>query len=110
MSDNDVVLSGEYRLLLHDVLNEVLNGFAVSDFESAVGSENKVKEFFAEVCEIPEVNDCRLELSQCRIEIFRNALRETLRELCVEEFHTRTGIDFEEGERSLSFLTELLLS
>jgi hypothetical protein len=35
---------------------------------------------------------------------FRNALRETLRELGIEEFHTRTGYDFDEGKAILAKL------
>ena len=38
----------------------------------------------------------------------RNALRETIRELGVEEFHTRTGYDFEQGEAILQKLNRLV--
>ena len=38
----------------------------------------------------------------------RNALRETIRELGVEEFHTRTGYDFDEGKAILRELDKLL--
>jgi hypothetical protein len=39
---------------------------------------------------------------------FRNALSETIRELGIEEFHTRTGYDFGEGSAYLKKLDQLL--
>ena len=49
-----------------------------------------------------------LTLGVIEIRSVRNALRETIRELGVEEFHTRTGYDFEQGEALLQKLTRIL--
>jgi hypothetical protein len=38
----------------------------------------------------------------------QNALRETIRELGVEEFHARTGYEFEQGKAVLAKLDQLL--
>jgi len=49
-----------------------------------------------------------ISLDSMETTAFRNALRETLRELGVEEFHTRTGFDFDEGEAILAKLDKWL--
>ena len=47
-------------------------------------------------------------LGTAEIIAVRNALRETVRELGAEEFHTRTGYDFEVGKTMLAKLNDLL--
>jgi hypothetical protein len=45
-----------------------------------------------------------IPLGRRQVVVFRNALSETLRELGLEEFHTRTGYEFAEGEAILAKL------
>lgn len=92
--------------LLRSVLNEILNGFAIDDFDDAIGiSEGEVQQLLAELNELPD--DTGITLDRRRATAFRNALHKTLSELGIEEFHTRTGTDFEEGHDVLRRLNEL---
>jgi hypothetical protein len=93
--------------LLHSVLNEVLNGFAVDDFNVVIGlNRSELSQLLEYLDELPGDEEIDLNLTQTTA--FRNALRETLRELGIEEFSTRTGYDFEVGEDVLEKLNELI--
>jgi hypothetical protein len=97
---------GGWRLL-HNVLNEVLNGFVLDNFEAVVGmSKSELNQLLEYLHALPDGADVDLNLVQ--IVTFRNALRETLRELGIEEFSTRTGYDFEIGEEVLGELNRLI--
>jgi hypothetical protein len=100
--------SSEWRLL-RSVLNEVLNGFKVNAFEATIG-EGKVdlQKLLDYLSELPE--DAIVRLDRGKTIAFRNALRESLRELGAEEFHTRTDYRFEYGERVLRELSALVRS
>jgi hypothetical protein len=83
--------------MLRAVLNEVLNGFALENREVTIGMKDlELRQLLTHLEELD--NDDSIELNLNQIKAFRNALRETLRELGEEEFHTRTGFTFEEGE------------
>lgn len=95
------------RDLIRSVLNEVLNGFALDDFEAKIGkSKSELQNLLTYVHKLPEKAGATLNMNQTTM--FRNALRETLHELGIEEFHTRTGYEFEEGKRILQKLDELI--
>ena len=84
--------------LLRSVLNEVLNGFALNNFDALIGQGNEeLFKLFARLRDLPEDANIDLDLNQTRA--FRSALHETLRELGTEEFHTRTGTHLTRGER-----------
>jgi hypothetical protein len=90
-------------LLLHQCLNEVLNGFRLDDLEAVIGmKEEALVDFLRYLAALPAKAEISLDLLQTSA--FRNALRETLRELGIEEFHTRTGYDFDEGKAILAKL------
>jgi hypothetical protein len=86
--------------LYRSVLNEVLNGFVVDDFDAVIGmTPAELQQLLTQLNGLPEDVGIKLDLNRTRA--FRNALRITLSELGVEEFHTRTGFDFQEGKRLL---------
>ena len=89
-------------LLFNNVLNEVCNGFTVLDFESNIGaSENMVRDLLVRIRTLETDRPVRIQLVNQELLILQNALRETLRELGVEEFSIRTGLQFEFGEAVL---------
>jgi len=86
--------------LIRSVLNEVLNGFVLDDFDVVIGtSRAELQQLLTQLNRLSEDVGIKLDLNRTRT--FRNALRITLGELGVEEFHTRTGFDFQEGEKLL---------
>lgn len=94
--------------LLRSVLNEVLNGFLIDDFDTAIGMEKaEVQKLLTELNELPD--EAGLDLDRKQAVAFRNALHRTLSELGVEEFQTRTGIDFEEAQDVLTHLNDLAM-
>ena len=94
--------------LLRSVLNEVLNGFLINDFDTAIGMEKaEVQKLLTELNELPD--EAGLDLDRKQAVAFRNALHRTLSELGVEEFQTRTGIDFEEAQDVLTHLNDLAM-
>ncbi len=98
--------SGDAQLF-RSVLNEVLNGFMVDDFNAAIGLErSELERLLKYLSRLPD--DSEVELTLVEMRAFHNALRETLDELGIEEFHTRTGFEFEEGERVFKKLDYLL--
>ena len=52
--------------------------------------------------------DAHVQLTRTQALVALNALRASLGELGIEEFHTRTGFDFAESEIALQRLTRLL--
>ena len=93
--------------LLHNVLNETLNGFVPGDLEKVIGmNRSKLNELLEHLPALPDGAEVDLDLSQAVA--FRNALRETLRQLGIEEFSTRTGYDFELGEKVLEELNRFI--
>jgi hypothetical protein len=95
--------------LFDSVLVEVLHGFRIPNFEKVLGADKQTfTRLFGDVRGVSPDHDLMLdEIDVLRI---RNAIRETLRELGEEEFQTRTGYDFEEGEQTLERLDKLLSS
>lgn len=92
--------------LLHNVLNEVLHGFGLKNVNAVLGMDPPaLEELRKYLHDLPEKTQVTLDLRQTVA--FRNALRETLRELGVEEFDTRTGYSFDEGQEILRRLGEL---
>ena len=94
-------------LLLGNALNEVTHGFRVHDFERIIGvSKSELEKLLDHLQTLAPTDD--LVLDQKRARAVRNALHETIRELGVEEFHTRTGYEFEQGKAILAKLDNLL--
>lgn len=98
--------SADWRLF-GNALNEVINGFNVPDFERTIGAEKASLERLLRHLQTLSATD-ELVLSVPETRAVRNALRETISELGVEEFHTRTGYDYEQGEAILGKLNRLL--
>jgi hypothetical protein len=97
----------EERALLESVLNEVLNGFEVPEFEKKIGMERKcLDNFLKHLHTLSDGQEVMLDLAEARA--FRSALFETIRELGVEEFQTRTGCGFGHGNAVLRKLDHLL--
>jgi hypothetical protein len=89
--------------LLHQCLNEVLHGFGLENPETAVGmSADHLKEFLGYLSGLPD--KAEIPLDSPTVTVMANALRETLRQLGEEEFHTRTGYEFVEGKALLAKL------
>ncbi|SEG45057.1 hypothetical protein SAMN05421819_2998 [Bryocella elongata] len=94
---------GTMDLLVWNVANEVLNGFEVIDFESTIGiSKDDFKSIVVSLRGLSKEARIMLDLKEVRL--FRNALAVVLEELGIEEFDTRTGHSFEEGNAILGQL------
>ena len=102
-----LVINSLDRELLRNVLNETLNGFAIHDFENTIGFSRSELEKLFEYFDDP-FGDAQAQLTVAQARAVLNALRETLRELGNEEFHTRTGFGFSEGESMLERLSRQL--
>ncbi len=93
--------------LLGSVLNEVLNGFSVPDFDQRIGMRRADLEgLFLRLRKVGSPDAMALDVNQTRA--LRNALSETIKELGSEEFQTRTGYDFHQGNAFLKRLDQLL--
>jgi hypothetical protein len=100
-------LDSEEQGLLRSVLNEVLNGFEVPEFERRIGMNSAdLEQLLKHLQTLGNRDAVTLDIQQTRA--FRNALSEAIRELGVEEFHTRTGYDFGQGNATLQRLDQLL--
>jgi hypothetical protein len=107
LQHNQYVFGAGDSQLLRNVLNEVLNGFAVENLDALIGiPRSELEELLTHLNELPDAAEVELNLVQTQA--FRNALSETLKELGIEEFHTRTGFDFEKGEEVLKGLDGLV--
>ena len=94
-------------LLLGNVLNEALHGFVIPDFSRTIEvDESALQGLLDQMHTLPETGTILLD----RKELLgvRNALKETIRELGIEEFRIRTGYDLEEGETVLRELDRML--
>jgi hypothetical protein len=92
--------------LLQSVVNEALNGFRLEHFDEAIGTScEEFQQLLGHFGGLPE-DEVSLNLPQTSA--FRNALRETLRKLGIEEFQTRTGYTFEFGQRILRELDGII--
>lgn len=86
----------------------MLHGFRLEHFDNAIGtSREEFHKTLGRFWGLPE-DGVSLDLRQ--VVCFRNALRETLRELGTDEFHTRTGYIFKYGQHILSELDGLIRS
>lgn len=91
--------------LLDSVINEALNGFAICNFDAVIGmSRSELEQLWPKLNEPPE----KIRLNQRQIKALRKVLEKTLTELGIEEFHSRTGFDIEEGERLVRKFDDLL--
>lgn len=104
---------GYFRFTSHEwalferVLNEVVHGFFVPDFEATIGNPAESAKLL--LCQIQALRKSEeLSLSGSDARAVRNALRETLRELGIGEFHTRTGYEFDQAKTILTKLDGLL--
>jgi len=94
-------LAPEELLLFSNVLNEICNGLELQNFDRVIGARE------LEVCGLSDRlrmeprQSAGLTVSEHELNIFQNALRETLRELGPEEFSTRTGVDFDLAQEIL---------
>lgn len=94
-------------LLVWSVPNEVINGFEVSRFEQVIGtSKDQVKTLANRLRSIPGNEHVAIDRSEARV--LSNALAVVLEELGEQEFFTRTGCDFENGQTILHQLEEFL--
>src|ERR1044071_8474583 len=97
---------GEW-LLLHSVLNEVINGLPIEDYESVIGLEKAdLEKFLGYLHELPR--DAELRIDERRLVVFRNALHETLRMTDDWEFKIRTAYSSEEARKFLKQLDDLI--
>jgi hypothetical protein len=115
-------LSPNELLCVNNVLNEVCHGFRVPDFPARIGvTRDEAVRLLGKVHAVGErvwgaqVWDASLAAHRAQIDLadrdlvtIRNALSETLRELGVEEFETRVGVSFEEGQARLRDLDGLM--
>src|SRR5262245_34436360 len=86
--------------LIGTVLNEILNGFDLKDFLAVIGATKaEMQQIMTYLLKMPDGEVP--SFSHYQITALRNALRETLRELGTDEFHTRTGFSFQEGQTLL---------
>jgi len=100
-------LDSAKRGLLHSVLNEIINGFFLPDVNKCIGTDKEnLEPLLAHLCDLPK--GAVITLDRAQTIAFHNALRESLRELGVEEFDTRTGYRFEEVQRILRELKVLI--
>jgi hypothetical protein len=106
MSGSQFRFDSEDLGLLQSVLNEVLNGFKVPDFDQRIGmNRGEAEELFKRIRSLHCGDSLTLGLHEARA--FRNALSETIKELGPEEFHTRTGYTLSHGNASLNRLDGL---
>jgi len=90
-------------------LGEVCFGFRVPEFEEVLGgSEQEVRGLFERFDKLSDVGKAvSINISEKELEMIIDAVRETLRELGHEEFHTRTGVSFDSGKLVLARLTSI---
>lgn len=88
----------EIDLLIWNVPNEVINGFRVDDFQNRISmSEEQFKDLSNRIRVFSEKKQ-PIVLYAREARAFRNALRIVIQELGPEEFHTRTGYEFSDGQ------------
>ncbi len=99
-------LSGEDAdLLVQNVVNEVLNGFRIDDFEACVAVSRD--EFRSWALGWREQSKGELAIDDRQAIALRRALALTLQELG-SEFQTRTGVDSDEAYKTLAKLDQFV--
>src|SRR5690242_5370593 len=99
--------NGEFDLLVWSIPNEVINGFEVNNFEEVIGtSKDQVKAIANGLRSRPKSGSISIDRDQALI--LRNALAVVLQELGVQEFQTRTGFGFQNGEKILNRLNDFI--
>ncbi len=90
---------------LRAALGEVCFGFRVEDFTARIGlAEEDARALFGRLDALGLDHRVTLAGTSGEFLAIRNAHAETLRELGAEEYSTRTGVDFEEGQALLRAL------
>jgi hypothetical protein len=93
--------------LLHQSLNELLLGFGLRAPQTSVGmSADDLMKYLRYLNGLPDKAEIPIDLPT--VAVMAKVLKETLRELGEEEFHTRTGYGFVEGEALLAKLQTLV--
>jgi hypothetical protein len=88
----------EIDLLIWNISNEVINGLRVDDFENRISvNEPEFKDLSNRLRALSEKKEAII-LDARDAQVLRNALFITLEELGTEEFHTRTGHEFVQGQ------------
>jgi hypothetical protein len=91
-----IVLDPRRKALISAILTEVLHGFAVENFNTAIGVARdeltRLHNVLTTAPQEPALVDAELGRA------IANAVGLTLKELGQDEFRTRTGYDYEEGE------------
>jgi hypothetical protein len=97
-------LSRDETLLIHNVLNEVLNGFVVTDFNKRIGASSDVVvgDLYPRVRISENDQPADVEVSREELLVLRNSLRECLSELGKDEFPIRVGLPFHFGDERLN--------
>jgi hypothetical protein len=98
--DVTLQLSPTESRALRGALGEVCFGFEVADFDGVVGcSQHEARALFERLDGLDLERNNRITIGIGDLRAMRNAHVETLRALGVEEFQTRVGVPFIEGER-----------
>jgi hypothetical protein len=110
MSDETVFrFNSNESVLFNNVLNEVINGFRVPEFERTIGMEKtSAKQLLEHIYTLRESDELDLGIRETRA--VRNALCESLRNIPPREFQTRTGYYLERAKAILTKLDSLLAS
>ena len=86
--------------LFGNALNEVINGFDVPKFEYMIGMKrSSLEQLLEHIHALDEANELMLNISETRT--VRNALRETIRELGVDEFGVNDLVLLGDGPQQL---------
>jgi hypothetical protein len=85
-------------VFIHQMFNEVCNGFRVTDFETKIGNIDRVKSemqrlrsIYLEIHHQPANEPIRIKLDSSQLLLFRNVIDEVCKEIEDWEFQTRTG-------------------
>jgi hypothetical protein len=107
--DVTLLLSPMESRALRGTLGEVCFGFQVADFDRVVGcSPHEASALFKTLDSLDLERNNRITIGIHELRAMRNAHLETLRTLGVEEFQTRVGVPFTEGERIANELGRIL--
>ena len=94
------VLTPAESQCLSNALNEVRHGFRLPDFDRRISlSRQEAAELHSRILRESPSGGSAIALTSRQLIGLCNALTETLRELGLEEFGTRVGPSFEEGQR-----------
>ncbi len=87
---------------LRAALGEVCYGFVINDFEMVIGStKDHVCRLFNKLNNLDLNRKEELSINEGDFPVLKNAHAEVLRELGVEEYSTRTGVTFKDGQTLL---------